>query len=886
MDINQPNQPPQSQSQTLTTLTTGPLSSSLSSLAASSRAIPSNKDFHFFNNFDEFKHPVNRIASKSQSLLGSIGVSGSVFKQKYTFPNDIDCDEASDWLVNVNDEVLERFDWSFDEFGTVRKGLEEEVRAKGVMDEDGFQTVYGRNNNKKKNNVWINPNSGLAAAGSSGGEMMGVKVADKKGNVGGKAKVPFHIPSIRRPQEEYSILVNNSNQAFEHVWLEKSADGSRFVHPLEKLSVLDFVDKDAGDIEPVVPPAVESTPFKLVEDVKDLKEMAAKLRAVNEFAVDLEHNQYRSFQGLTCLMQISTRTEDFIVDTLKLRIHVGPYLREVFKDPTKKKVLHGANSDILWLQKDFGIYVCNMFDTGQASRVLKMERNSLEHLLHHFCGVVANKEYQNADWRLRPLPAEMVRYAREDTHYLLYIYDLMRGLLHSLPKETESSDAPLVEVYKRSNDICMQLYEKDLLTENSYMHMYGLPSANFTAPQLAIVAGLYEWRDAVARTEDEGTGYILPNKVLLEIAKQMPVTTSKLRRMLKLNNQYIERHLSSVVQVVRHQMQNAAAFEPAVQQLKEVALEMVTNDDSKVHNTQTAASVETPNVVAQEDMPVSSSQAENKHLGSETDAVRGRIAGPAVNHVHENGKTESSTSKNQSADMSPAAKVTGATVQVQKKQGGIFGAMLGNAVPKRRADADNKDKKDTKLEKIKLSVSLPFHSFAGGNEQQSKPAMEEVTARVSQDAHPEKAAAAKDIIMLDSESSEEELDDDDSEMKESAESPSKRDDETEPVTLSDLSSSFDKCCRSRDKKSGVDKPQESSDVPQLEPFDYSAAAEKLLKFEKEPKKPDDGKKPLPVDQSCKKRNSAVEKEDDGDEFRPGRRRQAFPASGNRSLSYR
>lgn len=56
------------------------------------------------------------------------------------------------------------------------------------------------------------------------------------------------------------------------------------------------------------------------------------------FQVDLEHNQYRSFQGLTCLMQISTRTEDFVVDTLKLRVHVGPYLREVFKDPSKRKV--------------------------------------------------------------------------------------------------------------------------------------------------------------------------------------------------------------------------------------------------------------------------------------------------------------------------------------------------------------------------------------------------------------------------------------------------------------------------------------------------------------------------------------------------------------------
>lgn len=37
-------------------------------------------------------------------------------------------------------------------------------------------------------------------------------------------------------------------------------------------------------------------------------------------------------------MQISTRDDDFIVDTLKLRIYIGPHLREVFKDPKKKKV--------------------------------------------------------------------------------------------------------------------------------------------------------------------------------------------------------------------------------------------------------------------------------------------------------------------------------------------------------------------------------------------------------------------------------------------------------------------------------------------------------------------------------------------------------------------
>lgn len=29
--------------------------------------------------------------------------------------------------------------------------------------------------------------------------------------------------------------------------------------------------------------------------------------------------------------------------------------------------------------------------------------------------------------------------------------------------------------------------------------------------------GLCEWRDVVARAEDESTGYVLPNKVVLEI---------------------------------------------------------------------------------------------------------------------------------------------------------------------------------------------------------------------------------------------------------------------------------------------------------------------------------------------------------------------------------
>jgi hypothetical protein len=82
--------------------------------------------------------------------------------------------------------------------------------------------------------------------------------------------------------------------------------------------------------------------------------------------VDLEHHHYRSFQGFICVMQVSTRLEDFIVDTLELRTHIGPCLADIFASSSIKKVMHGADRDILWLQQDFGIYVCNLFDTGQV----------------------------------------------------------------------------------------------------------------------------------------------------------------------------------------------------------------------------------------------------------------------------------------------------------------------------------------------------------------------------------------------------------------------------------------------------------------------------------------------------------------------------------------
>ena len=52
-------------------------------------------------------------------------------------------------------------------------------------------------------------------------------------------------------------------------------------------------------------------------------------------------------------------------------------------------------------------------------------------------------------------------------------------------------------------------------------------------------------------------------------AKQMPTTTSKLRRLVKSKHPYIEHNLASVVSIITNSMLNASAFEAVEQYLKE-----------------------------------------------------------------------------------------------------------------------------------------------------------------------------------------------------------------------------------------------------------------------------------------------------------------------------
>ena len=203
--------------------------------------------------------------------------------------------------------------------------------------------------------------------------------------------------------------------------------------------------------------------------------------------------------------------------------------------------------DIIWLQRDFGVYVVGLFDTFHAAQALGFERASFAFALEKFTGVIAQKKYQLADWRIRyaqqlpvfqsrllikssPLPQELFDYARSDTHYLLFIFDNMRNELmkrSDLANPEQNLVKYVLDKSKFTALRCHQNFVRDPEFGQGpvgwYNIMQGLP-VPLAHEHFAIYRALHAWRDEVARREDESIGWVLQDRVLLALARGAPKT--------------------------------------------------------------------------------------------------------------------------------------------------------------------------------------------------------------------------------------------------------------------------------------------------------------------------------------------------------------------------
>ncbi|KAL3922365.1 MAG: hypothetical protein SGILL_002243 [Bacillariaceae sp.] len=301
--------------------------------------------------------------------------------------------------------------------------------------------------------------------------------------------------------------------------------------------------------------------------------------SVQEVAIDLEAHSYRSFSGMICLIQItfvdseSGKPKDYLVDPFPLWKLIHDALGPTLANPNVVKIFHGADSDVAWLQRDFGIFVINLFDTGRAARAMKLPSYGFAHVLERYVdGAKADKTHQLSDWRQRPLPEAMKEYAVMDTHYLLNIY---RAMKYDLAKSKTTSVA---EVLDESRKVCTIRYTPEAFRPDGYLSLANRRGhkTELNQRQQDTLKELWDWRDQTARHLDESHAYVCTNTQLMRLAMACPTNLSTMQGLMQPMPPLLLRNSKDVLALIqnctqKHQRSkkvsgspSSAFFKPAV----------------------------------------------------------------------------------------------------------------------------------------------------------------------------------------------------------------------------------------------------------------------------------------------------------------------------------
>ena len=285
---------------------------------------------------------------------------------------------------------------------------------------------------------------------------------------------------------------------------------------------------------PLQPPVWISTPVAL-------QKLAGELTRQPRLAVDTESNSLHAYREQVCLIQFSTHETDYLLDPLKLN-DLSP-LAPIFANPKIEKTFHAAEYDIITLKRDFGFSFANIFDTMQAARILGYKQVGLDSILAERFGVIVNKRYQKADWGRRPLSADMLNYARLDTHYLLDLRNLLQAELEE------------VDRWRLAREEFGRICHVNGFAGNGCAAWQRVRGAQeFTDRELTILQELCRWREGQAKRMNRPVFKVIGNRTLVSVAQIAPQRYDRLAA-AGLTERQMDLYASDILAAVRRGIQ-------------------------------------------------------------------------------------------------------------------------------------------------------------------------------------------------------------------------------------------------------------------------------------------------------------------------------------------
>ncbi len=294
----------------------------------------------------------------------------------------------------------------------------------------------------------------------------------------------------------------------------------------------------------------ELSPPKLIQDPQELAELVDRLNRVEYLAVDTESDSLHSYQEKVCLIQFSTKDEDALVDPLALD-DLSP-LGAIFADRDIEKILHAAEYDVMCLKRDFDFELNHLFDTYIAARTLGWDQPGLANVLERAFDIKLKKRFQRANWGRRPLPEEMLRYARLDTRYLLSLREHLAQKLKALDRWEEVQEAFRLQTEAPPHP--------DGFDPQGFWSIGDTRS--LSGRVAAVLREVYLVRERAAESQDVPPFKIISNRALMAIARAQPSSLDQLARVKGVSNRRLERHGERLLEAVARGVEAPAPQRP------------------------------------------------------------------------------------------------------------------------------------------------------------------------------------------------------------------------------------------------------------------------------------------------------------------------------------
>ena len=283
-----------------------------------------------------------------------------------------------------------------------------------------------------------------------------------------------------------------------------------------------------------------------IRDARALDRLVKQLARQPAIAVDSEANSLFAYQERLCLLQISTRSRDYLVDPLATSVDVAS-LAPVLADPGVMKVFHGAEYDILLLKRTHPFEIAGLFDTKVAATSLGFPSPGLAAVLHKWLGVRIDKKYQRSDWGKRPLTEGQKDYARRDTCYLLKLAgELRKDLLAAGPPHME-------EVAAECRRLEALIPEAKPFDPDEFIRIKGAHQLDPLARQ--VLRELNLLRHEIAAERDQPPFKILGNAMLVDLARSRPRTLDELTRSRQLTPKLRSRFGDKILAAMQHALE-------------------------------------------------------------------------------------------------------------------------------------------------------------------------------------------------------------------------------------------------------------------------------------------------------------------------------------------